>query len=212
MQINTDWYNFTPTIEKMTKAERTRQFIIERTAPIFNQKGFAGTSLNDITEATGLTKGSIYGNFENKDEVAIAVFHYNHQNFQNAFKQEIAKKESYKEKLMVFSTFYEKYFTALMARGGCPILNTAIEADDTHSVLKELANKALEKWKSSIISLIEKGIIAGEFKAKDIQTEQTALTIIALIEGSIMITKLSGNMGNMKLIMNSIKKIIDELT
>lgn len=43
----------------MTKAEKTRNFIVEKTAPIFNMKGYAGTSLNDITAATGLTKGSI---------------------------------------------------------------------------------------------------------------------------------------------------------
>jgi len=62
----------------MSKAERTKQFIIERTAPIFNSKGYAGTSMNDIMNATGLTKGSIYGNFENKDEVALAAFDQNY--------------------------------------------------------------------------------------------------------------------------------------
>lgn len=46
------------------KSERTRQFIIEKVAPIFNRKGYAGTSLSDLTEATGLTKGAIYGNFK----------------------------------------------------------------------------------------------------------------------------------------------------
>ncbi len=58
-----------------SKAERTRKFIVERTAPIFNMKGYSGTSLTDLTAATGLTKGSIYGNFENKDDVAIARPH-----------------------------------------------------------------------------------------------------------------------------------------
>ena len=61
----------------MNKAEKTKSFIIEKTATLFNTKGFAGTSLNDITEATGLTKGSVYGNFKNKDEVALAVFEFN---------------------------------------------------------------------------------------------------------------------------------------
>src|ERR1700722_8888899 len=63
--------------KNISKAERTRQFIIEKTAPIFNKKGYAGTSLSDITAATGLTKGSIYGNFADKDEVALAAFDYN---------------------------------------------------------------------------------------------------------------------------------------
>ena len=61
----------------MTKAERTRQFIIETTAPIFNSKGYEGTSISDITAATGLTKGSVYGNFKDKNELAAAVFDYN---------------------------------------------------------------------------------------------------------------------------------------
>ena len=41
----------------MTKAEQTKAFIIERVAPIFNTKGYQGTSLADMTKATGLTKG-----------------------------------------------------------------------------------------------------------------------------------------------------------
>jgi TetR/AcrR family transcriptional repressor of nem operon len=63
---------------KLSKADRTRQFIIETTASIFNTKGYAGTSMSDITEATGLTKGAVYGNFGNKEDVALAVFDYNH--------------------------------------------------------------------------------------------------------------------------------------
>ena len=61
----------------MSKADRTKQYIIEKTACIFNTKGYAGTSINDLIAATGLTKGSIYGNFENKDQVALAAFDYN---------------------------------------------------------------------------------------------------------------------------------------
>jgi len=62
---------------ELSKADRTRQFIVETTAGIFNKKGYAGTSLSDLTQVTGLTKGSIYGNFKNKEEVAVAAFEYN---------------------------------------------------------------------------------------------------------------------------------------
>ncbi len=49
-----------------TKSDRTKQFILEKVAPVFNKNGYFGTSMSDITEATGLTKGAIYGNFKNK--------------------------------------------------------------------------------------------------------------------------------------------------
>jgi TetR/AcrR family transcriptional repressor of nem operon len=61
----------------MSKAEKTKQFIIEKTATLFNTKGYTSTSLSDITAVTGLTKGSIYGNFENKDDVALQAYKHN---------------------------------------------------------------------------------------------------------------------------------------
>ena len=54
------------------KAERTKQFIIEQSAPIFNAKGIAGTTIDDILAATKMAKGGIYGNFENKEAISIA--------------------------------------------------------------------------------------------------------------------------------------------
>src|SRR5687768_15268339 len=109
----------------MTKAERTRQFIVEKTAPIFNMKGYAGTSLSDLTEATGLTKGSIYGNFANKDEVALAVFDYNLSLLNNGLGTAISGGANAVDKLLNMVNFYRSQFKSSMSRGGCPILNTA---------------------------------------------------------------------------------------
>ena len=60
----------------MSKSERTKAFIIETVAPIFNKNGYAAMSLSKITKATGLTKGAIYGHFENKEELAIESFKF----------------------------------------------------------------------------------------------------------------------------------------
>ncbi|MEZ0131178.1 TetR family transcriptional regulator [Flavobacterium sp. LBUM151] len=60
----------------MSKADRTRQFIIEASAPLINKKGMAGTSLSDIMEVTKLAKGGIYGNFESKEEICRESFLY----------------------------------------------------------------------------------------------------------------------------------------
>jgi AcrR family transcriptional regulator len=52
-----------PIWDLTNKGERTRSYIIERSAPLFNRQGYAGTSLKDIMEATGLEKGGIYNHF-----------------------------------------------------------------------------------------------------------------------------------------------------
>lgn len=195
----------------MSKAERTKQFIIEKTAPVFNMKGYHGTSMSDITDITGLTKGSIYGNFENKDEVAVAVFKYNVKKLQDAFSREIDKQTTFKGKLLVYPKLYSDYSHLKVTKGGCPILNTATESDDTHPVLKKYAERTLNYWKERIMFFIDQGILAGEFKAKSINTEKTALTIIALIEGAIMISKLTGNLDHLTSVMSSAIKVIDDL-
>jgi len=195
----------------MSKAEKTKAFIIEKTAPLFNRKGYAGTSLNDITAATGLTKGSIYGNFSDKDEVALAAFDYNTQQVQQIVRGEMSKYDSVRDKLLVYVKVYNDFLKVPFPDGGCPILNTAIEADDTHDALKEKAAGALTFWKNNLTALIRKGVESGELKA-DVDPEQTALTMIAMIEGAIMITKLTGKLNYRKAIMQSVEKLINDLT
>ena len=195
----------------MKKSERTRQFIVERTAPIFNVKGYAGTSLADMTEATGLTKGSIYGNFANKDEVALAAFEHNWKRVKTLLNAEIAKCTSSREKLLALVGVYENLQSHDFPEGGCPLLNTAVEADDTHPNLRNKAADAFQGWMKSIVTVIEKGIAAGEFRAS-VDAEQTALTLIAMIEGAIMVSQLTGNASHRTAVMAAVERTIHDLT
>jgi TetR/AcrR family transcriptional regulator, transcriptional repressor for nem operon len=195
---------------KTGKAEKTRQFIVEKTAPIFNRKGYAGTSLNDIMAATGLTKGSIYGNFINKDDVALAAFDYNLGKVDQVILEEMRTRTTFREKLLVYTKVYENFLEFPFPEGGCPVLNTAVEADDTHPLLKQRANDAVTNWKNALTKLIQKGIGNNEFRT-DIDPEQAALTIIATIEGAIMITKLTGKLNYRRLIMASVEKFVNDL-
>jgi len=195
----------------MTKSERTKQFIVEKAAPLFNMKGFAGTSLSDLTEATGLTKGSIYGNFGNKDEVALAVFDYNLAQLNNGVKKAIAGKDNAIDKLLAMADFYRSEFKATVTRGGCPVLNTAVEADDTHPQLKEKVTTSIRSWKKNIESIISEGIQQNQVKP-DVDAGRFATEFIALIEGGIMLAKVTGNRTLLSTSIERVEKIIrDEL-
>lgn len=194
----------------LSKAERTRQFIIETTAGIFNTKGYAGTSLSDLTEATQLTKGSIYGNFENKEDVALAVFDYNLSRVKLAIANRMQLSTSYHDKLMVYAQVYHSFSGEAFPPGGCPILNTAIEADDTNTLLKERAERAVSEWKNNIKSLIQAGIESGEFSA-DTEADRLAYSIVALIEGGIMIAKITGDHANLDKVLKTVELLIVQL-
>lgn len=194
----------------MGKAEITKAYIVEKTAPIFNTKGYAGTSINDMTEATGLTKGSIYGNFANKDEVAVAAFDHNLQTVLGILRDEFARCDTYTDKLLVYTRVYGNILKKPFPQGGCPVLNTAIESDDTHPLLRERAAQAIRDWKQHIIRLIEKGKANQEFH-EDADAVKTALTLIALVEGSIMLAKLSGKSADQRVILQSAAELVISL-
>ena len=194
----------------MSKAEQTRQFIIEQTAPIFNKKGYAGTSLSDMTEATGLTKGSIYGNFEDKDAVALAAFDYNAWKIQEVVRGEIDRCEGIRDKLLMYVHVYQNLDKYPFPPGGCPLLNTAVDSDDTHPVLKAKVAAVVEGMKDRLVALLEEGVRRGEFKP-GINAEQVALTMLATIEGCIMISQLSGKKRDVQLIMQSVEDTVRHL-
>ena len=194
----------------MEKREQTKAFIIEKTAPLFNIKGYAGTSMSDITGVTKLTKGSVYGNFTNKVEVALAVFDYNLSKIISVLNREIESRSTAKEKLLVYGEVYANFESYDFPTGGCPILNTAIESDDTHPELRKKVATAINNWKKNIIKIIEKGIETKEF-AQGTHAEQAALTIIALVEGSTMVSKVTGKQANRTMIVTSLQNYIEQL-
>ncbi|MGN6493470.1 MAG: TetR/AcrR family transcriptional regulator [Agriterribacter sp.] len=194
----------------MKKAEQTREYIIERTAPVFNTKGYAGTSLTDMTEATGLTKGSIYGNFDNKDEVALAAFDFNLRKVNNVVRAALEKHSTAREQLLAYVKVYQDFASHPFPNGGCPVLNTSTECDDTHPALKKKAAAAIESWKKMLTDLIQQGIAEKSFR-KNIHVEQTALTIIAMIEGATMISRVTGKNQYRSLIMDSVKTLLESL-
>jgi TetR/AcrR family transcriptional repressor of nem operon len=57
-----------------SKGILTRQNITEKSLQVFSVKGYFNTSINDILEATGLTKGGLYGHFASKEDIWYAVY------------------------------------------------------------------------------------------------------------------------------------------
>lgn len=191
----------------MSKAENTKQFIVEKTAVVFNTKGYVGTSMNDIMSATGLSKGCIYGNFENKDDIALAAFDYNHGKVNEYMKSKILATENSIERLLIYPNTYRNYFRFPFLQAGCPILNTSTEADDTHPKLKAKAVKALAFWKTSIENQIKRGIVRKEIKQKTNPTE-IAVIMISIIEGAFMQAKVTNRTGELKIAMDFLERMI----
>lgn len=194
----------------MSKAEKTKQFIIEKTATLFNTKGYTSTSLSDITEVTGLTKGSIYGNFENKDEVALEVYKYNSgllsksmsRSFSNEFPTTL-------DKLYAFVDFYRKNWRSVFSNGGCPLMNAATESDDSFPDLKKQVTESFKVWIKNISDIIKQGQENGEIQ-RELNAEEFGSLFIMIVEGGILLSKTTGDEKYLNLALDRISKIIDK--
>ena len=76
--------------------------------------------------------------------------------------------------------------------GGCPLLNTAIEADDGNPVLRERALQALGNWQNLLISVINEGIEQREIRS-GVEPNRLAMVIISSLEDALMISRLECN-------------------
>jgi TetR/AcrR family transcriptional regulator, transcriptional repressor for nem operon len=192
----------------MTKSEHTRQLIIERTAPVFNVQGFEGTSLASLEKATGLTRGSLYGHFAGKEELAREAFRYSMKVVRRSINEHLRGKATPKEKLLALLSFYAKFVFDPPVAGGCPLLNSAIEADDFHYSMKKLVAGEINRTVSVLEGIIIEGKKQKQFR-KDVHARQTALLLFSAIEGALMVSRVSDSDEPMKAVVKQCNMLLD---
>lgn len=173
----------------MGKGETTKFDILQQAAPIFNRQGYAGTSIADVMKATGLQKGGIYNHFESKEQLALETFSYAVRLLRQHYAEALKNQASAPDQLLAFMAVFQQFFHAPPIPGGCPLLNTAIESDDTVPGLREQASRAMKQWHSWIVRIIQEGINRSEIRA-NIDAKATATLFIACLEGGLMLSKL----------------------
>jgi len=172
----------------MSKGEQTRQAIIRKAAPIFNQRGFEGAALSDLMRATGLEKGGIYRHFESKQQLAGEAFDYAWQLALDARFGEAQKILDTVDRLKrVVLNFRDR--RAGLVQGGCPLLNAAIDSDDGNPALRTKARRAFGSWLGRLQSIIEEGQERGEIRSAVNPTDLATL-IVTTLEGSLMLERL----------------------
>lgn len=149
-----------------TKAEKTTAYIIETVAPIFNKHGYIGTSMSDLTDATGLTKGALYGNFENKEALALSAFEYNSRKLLDALDNAIGVSGSTMDKLKSLMDFYKKYDTFTLPLGGCPVLNVGVDAQHNNKLLASAAKETIKEIEGKIALVLEMESIKVKLKSR----------------------------------------------
>jgi TetR/AcrR family transcriptional regulator, transcriptional repressor for nem operon len=192
----------------MNKGELTRQRIVEMAAPIFNLRGYAGCSMQDVMDATGLEKGGLYRHFTSKEELAAESFRYA---LSRAVKVRTEGLDcapgSIAQLRCIVKNFVEH---PSPMPGGCPILNTAIDADDGNSLLRKLVLNGLEDWKRRLAAIVEEGIRRREIR-RSVESRWVANTMISALEGALMISRLENSRTALEDAQKSLESLFDAI-
>jgi TetR/AcrR family transcriptional regulator, transcriptional repressor for nem operon len=172
-----------------TKGDRTREMIVQRSAALFNLHGYAGTAMSDIIDKTGIQKGGIYRHFESKEAIALEAFAYALHTLYEEVYRLVEGDQAASDKLRAISRIYLALYDNTALPGGCPILNTAVEVDDSESPLKQKAQEGLNTLRDAIQQVIAQSKQSGIMPAT-VDGDSVATVIISLCEGALMMSKL----------------------
>lgn len=190
----------------LTKAEKTKLFILETASPLYNEKGISGVSIDEVLEATKLTKGCIYGHFNGKDDLSEQVVDFSLKKMSQKLARVVSQGKTAKEKIFLYLDFHKNPIDTYIA-GGCPIFNTAVEADDHFPSIKNKVATVLETGMQGLSIILKDGIANGEF-SKELNADVFAFKIMSAVEGGIVISR---TIDSKKLMIELIKDLKKEL-
>jgi TetR/AcrR family transcriptional repressor of nem operon len=143
-----------------------------------------------VMEATGLEKGGLYRHFGSKEELAVASFRYALGEIYKVRVRPLREVTGAMAKLRRAVELFIEEPSAVA--GGCPVLNTALDADDGNPALRTAALQAVQDWRARLVRIVQAGVRDGEI-VQGTEPRRVANTMIAALEGALMISRLEKN-------------------
>jgi len=192
----------------LTKAEKTKQFILETAVPLYNKKGISGVNIDDVLAETKLTKGCLYGHFENKDDLTVQVVDLMLKKVSDRMSLAVLNAKTTKAKISAFLDFYKDPINTYVS-GGCPIFNTAVEVDDNFPLIKQKVAALFRMGQEGLTNILKEGIENGEYSS-ELDPVVFAFKLVAATEGGIVMCRTMGTVKPMHSLIKSLKEELEQ--
>lgn len=171
---------------------RPREFDMEQvlaaSVHVFCERGFHGTSIADLAGATGLTAGSLYKAFADKDAMYLAALEWQSSTRDAQLREALGSRESGLEKVRAVLEFIADLSTGASGREGCLVVETAIGSGALNSGAGRVAARSLNRRRALLVELIDLGKADGSIVAS-VDTVSVATTMLYLTQGMRVIGK-----------------------
>lgn len=170
-----------------TKGIRTRQEIVEASLQLFSVKGYYNTSISDILQATGLTKGGLYGHFGSKEAIWNAAYERSVQIWQGIVFEGVREIAHPVERIMhAIENDLRNYIGGEVFRGGCFLFNMLVELPGQSESLARRILYGYQTFSNLLASWVEEAHELGILRA-EVDSREVADFILTAINGAAVL-------------------------
>ena len=188
-----------------TRSNSSRERILASAEEIILQKGFSGTSIEDILDKASITKGGFFYHFDGKPGLAEALIERYLEHDDELFGSLNAAAAELSEdplhRLLIFlKLLSEKLGSMKQTHPGCLVASFTYESQQFREDIRDLVRLGMERWRKMIVDQLEQ-VNAHYAPQSDISPETLADMFTATIEGGIMLAR---NFDDNRLLVNQI--------
>jgi TetR/AcrR family transcriptional repressor of nem operon len=161
-----------PSTRRYLKGDQTREQIVSAAKRLFMQRGYYNTSIYDLFEKAGITKGAFYHHWKTKEDLALAILQQMRDAYEQHFFPILKSDRPAREKieqalhmLQEFNTNPDWVYCRLLAMWSAEM---GTEEDTMAKGVQEMRHRWLEFWEQMLRSAQEQGHLRTDIPAKDL--------------------------------------------
>ncbi|WP_042439823.1 TetR/AcrR family transcriptional regulator [Streptacidiphilus albus] len=162
--------------------------VLRASVQVFCERGLHGTSIMDLAGATGLTTGSLYKAFADKDAMYRASLEWQSSQREAELRERMDTGTTGLDKLRAVLEFIADLSSGLAGHEGCLVVETTVGIGAREAGIGEVATRVLERRRAMLVELIELGRADGSVRT-DVDSGAVAATLLCLTQGMRVVGK-----------------------
>jgi TetR/AcrR family transcriptional repressor of nem operon len=169
------------------KGREKRQRIIASAADLIFERGVAAVSLDDIREATGVSKSQLYHYFNDKSDLLHAVIECQRERVLSNHLPTFESLEDWND-LLRWRDMIVTHQAARSCRNGCPLGSLANGLAELDDVARVQLNEAFSSWGRVIADGLTRMVESGNLRA-DADPQELAVSVLASLQGGLLMAE-----------------------
>lgn len=189
----------------------TQERLLDAAQQLMLAKGFVATTVDEICEAAGVTKGSFFHYFQSKEDLGKLVLdRFCHVRLKLMQESPSQKKKDPLERVYGWVDCAIEMSKSPMAKNGCLLGNFAQELSDTRPAMRSLCAQRFTEWAALLKQELDEAK-AKHLPKSRLDTESLAEHFIAIIEGALILAKAKQDMGIVEKNLGHFRRYLENL-